>query len=145
MCQRFVYGGCGGNANRFMSARACLETCNPHSKLEHECFDNCSYGFTALLVWQLVTGRASSSFTTVSHALRTSTSSLLALALIIETHMMSCTATFKASRAANGKYISTEFLHIYFAKASVVDNGHDGVVRISVCLPRVLRHIRFKY
>ncbi|XP_067006741.2 PI-actitoxin-Aeq3b [Anabrus simplex] len=26
-CQRFIYGGCGGNANRFLSRRECEERC----------------------------------------------------------------------------------------------------------------------
>ncbi|XP_072311410.1 carboxypeptidase inhibitor SmCI-like isoform X2 [Eucyclogobius newberryi] len=29
-CETFIYGGCGGNQNRFESKKDCLETCHPH-------------------------------------------------------------------------------------------------------------------
>ncbi|KAJ0057123.1 hypothetical protein NL108_002052 [Boleophthalmus pectinirostris] len=29
-CEEFIYGGCGGNQNRFGSKIKCLETCRPH-------------------------------------------------------------------------------------------------------------------
>uniref|UniRef100_A0A2H6MU77 BPTI/Kunitz inhibitor domain-containing protein n=1 Tax=Micrurus carvalhoi TaxID=3147026 RepID=A0A2H6MU77_9SAUR len=28
-CERFVYGGCGGNANNFKTPRECLDICTP--------------------------------------------------------------------------------------------------------------------
>ena len=28
-CEKFIYGGCLGNANNFKTLAACLETCNP--------------------------------------------------------------------------------------------------------------------
>ena len=31
-CERFVYGGCGGNENRFSSGLECLRACDPDSK-----------------------------------------------------------------------------------------------------------------
>ena len=33
MCERFTYGGCRGNENRFSSGSACLQACSPDSKL----------------------------------------------------------------------------------------------------------------
>jgi len=31
-CAFFVYGGCGGNANRFSSSKACIKRCVPEDK-----------------------------------------------------------------------------------------------------------------
>lgn len=32
MCERFIYGGCGGNGNRFPTGPECLNSCSPDSK-----------------------------------------------------------------------------------------------------------------
>ena len=29
-CERFVYGGCGGNYNRFLDAKSCANQCGKH-------------------------------------------------------------------------------------------------------------------
>lgn len=34
MCERFIYGGCGGNANNFPTLEACAETCSPVDRCE---------------------------------------------------------------------------------------------------------------
>ena len=33
LCERFVYGGCGGNDNRFRTAEECYRRCSPSSEL----------------------------------------------------------------------------------------------------------------
>ena len=34
-CERFLYGGCEGNENRFETLRECLQQCSPDSKFHH--------------------------------------------------------------------------------------------------------------
>lgn len=34
-CDKFVYGGCGGNGNNFMTSEACNQQCNPNGKVNH--------------------------------------------------------------------------------------------------------------
>ncbi|KIH46270.1 Kunitz/Bovine pancreatic trypsin inhibitor domain protein [Ancylostoma duodenale] len=35
-CKKFVFGGCGGNGNNFMTKAKCLEACSKHTKPEIE-------------------------------------------------------------------------------------------------------------
>lgn len=35
-CVEFIYGGCGGNENRYDSKKKCMETCSRHPILAHE-------------------------------------------------------------------------------------------------------------
>ena len=34
MCKEFVYGGCGGNDNRFNSEQDCIDSCGQNAKPE---------------------------------------------------------------------------------------------------------------
>ena len=34
-CERFLYGGCEGNENRFETLRECLQQCSPDSRFHH--------------------------------------------------------------------------------------------------------------
>ena len=45
LCEPFVYGGCGGNANRYSSRDACLQACRNVRDDWDECIDdsNCTY------------------------------------------------------------------------------------------------------
>ncbi|KAK2169027.1 hypothetical protein NP493_1203g00000 [Ridgeia piscesae] len=46
LCQRFIYGGCGGNKNRFSSELACQRTCRPKRRCRPlRCLLYCKYGF----------------------------------------------------------------------------------------------------
>ncbi|XP_047512899.1 papilin-like isoform X1 [Pieris napi] len=36
-CSQFIWGGCGGNTNRFNSEAACMHRCNPPGALQAEC------------------------------------------------------------------------------------------------------------
>ena len=36
-CERFNYGGCGGNNNRFTSLQSCNRKCNPSGECTHHC------------------------------------------------------------------------------------------------------------
>uniref|UniRef100_A0A2H6MUB4 BPTI/Kunitz inhibitor domain-containing protein n=1 Tax=Micrurus carvalhoi TaxID=3147026 RepID=A0A2H6MUB4_9SAUR len=35
-CERFMYGGCGGNANNFKNLQECLDKCKPSAKFPAE-------------------------------------------------------------------------------------------------------------
>uniref|UniRef100_A0A8C6WJC7 BPTI/Kunitz inhibitor domain-containing protein n=1 Tax=Neogobius melanostomus TaxID=47308 RepID=A0A8C6WJC7_9GOBI len=42
-CEEFIYGGCGGNNNRFDSKKKCMETCSPQpSGPKHEIAEACA-------------------------------------------------------------------------------------------------------
>ena len=44
-CEEFIYGGCGGNDNRFSSLRECAETCHAPMCSPVMCTLYCEYGF----------------------------------------------------------------------------------------------------
>uniref|UniRef100_UPI00358F3132 tissue factor pathway inhibitor 2-like isoform X1 n=1 Tax=Myxine glutinosa TaxID=7769 RepID=UPI00358F3132 len=45
LCEGFVYGGCGGNRNRFHNMKACIHRCNdPHKGISSACRDPADQG-----------------------------------------------------------------------------------------------------
>ena len=48
-CERFVYGGCSGNENRFRTKSKCQDTCQSECRLKHLYYTICHHSAIVIL------------------------------------------------------------------------------------------------